>query len=225
MFNLDQFEEDADYAVFDDLAGGMDDLKIFYKDINIDTDKLSSYLQSLYETMKIVFRVSEDDTFLESNSLSTIKWREYNVFQFNNVQIYDLLVAVRQLAGEVFDHYGIDPSQERYMIQGWFNINYNTSGKLDWHRHVSDDQDTSKMFHGYYGVRTDNSSTFYKTDSGILENKNKSNRLILANSKYPHAMGDWDWDGPRISIAYDLLPLSVVLEQDLDHQHWVPLIY
>lgn len=203
----------------------MEDFKIFYKDIDNDLNRMSSYLQALYKTMKIIYRVHEDDNFVESNSLSTIKWKEYNVFQFNNVQIYDLLVAVKGLASDVFDYYGIDPTQERYMVQGWFNINHSTEGKLDWHRHVSDDQDTSKMFHGYYGVSVDNSSTFYQTDNGIVENKNKNNRLILANSRYPHAMGDWDWEGPRISVAYDLLPLSVILEQDLEHQHWVPLIY
>lgn len=203
----------------------MEEFKIFYKDIDNDLTRMSSYLQGLYGQMKMIYKVYEDDSFLESNSLSTIKWRDYNVFQFNNIQIYDLLVALKDLAGEVFDYYGIDPKKERYMVQGWFNINHHTSGKLDWHRHVSDEQDTSKMFHGYYGVNIDDSSTFYETENGIIENKNKNNRLILSNSRYPHAMGDWSWEGPRISVAYDLLPISVVLEQDLDHQHWVPLIY
>jgi hypothetical protein len=203
----------------------MENFKIFHKDINNDLTKMSSYLQGLYGQMKMIYNIDKDDSFLESNSLSTIKWREYNVFQFNNIQIYDLLIAVKELAGEVFDYYHIDPKKERYMVQGWFNINHHKTGKLDWHKHVSEEQDTSKMFHGYYGVNIDDSSTFYKTEDKIFENKNKNNRLILSNSRYAHAMGDWNWEGPRISVAYDLLPLSVILEQDLDHQHWFPLTY
>jgi hypothetical protein len=41
---------------------------------------------------------------------------------------------------------------------------------------------------------------------------------------HPHAMGDWDWDGDRITIAYDLLPLSEIQKFGLnEEQHWIPL--
>ena len=39
-------------------------------------------------------------------------------------------------------------------------------------------------------------------------------------------MGDWEWDGPRITIAYDVLPLGLLMMPDQKlsiEQHWVPL--
>ena len=43
---------------------------------------------------------------------------------------------------------------------------------------------------------------------------------------HPHAMGDWDWEGPRITVAYDVLPLSALQDEMgmTQEQHWIPLV-
>ena len=125
---------------------------------------------------------------------------------------------------EACNYYGIDFYEQQYMIQGWFNINYNKKGKLDWHDHGPTG---APNFHGYYCVNAEPSITHYKID-GIheVENINKNNRAILSEMTHPHAMADWDWDGPRITVAYDLLPLQEVKKVFSlhDEQHWIPLL-
>ena len=43
---------------------------------------------------------------------------------------------------------------------------------------------------------------------------------------HPHAMGDWDWSGSRITIAYDIEPLASLLHagNQIPEQHWFPLL-
>ena len=42
---------------------------------------------------------------------------------------------------------------------------------------------------------------------------------------HPHAMGDWTWEGPRITIAYDIIPVDMLKYNDqAPQQHWIPLI-
>ena len=42
---------------------------------------------------------------------------------------------------------------------------------------------------------------------------------------HPHAMGDWDWEGSRITIAYDVIPLRDIIRFGVDQeQHWIPLL-
>ena len=106
------------------------------------------------------------------------------------------------------------------MLQGWFNINYTKKGKLDWHDHGPGG---APYFHGYYCVKAEPSSTYYNVFEKQVENKNFDNRAILSEMGHPHAMADWDWDGPRVTIAYDLLPLDVLLKLGQDsEQHWIP---
>jgi hypothetical protein len=55
-------------------------------------------------------------------------------------------------------------------------------------------------------------------------NHNKNNNAILSEMGHPHAMADWNWEGPRITVAYDVLPMAHLIpggpEQE---QHWIPL--
>ena len=41
---------------------------------------------------------------------------------------------------------------------------------------------------------------------------------------YLHAMKDWEWDGPRITVAYDVIPLKfLTTNKNAMQQHWIPL--
>lgn len=198
--------------------------KFFEKYLDNDLEELSKELQIRYDFIDKNKNITPNDIWKASNSVSTIKWREYNVFQFHIDGIYNLYSAVSDLTKEACNYYGIDFYEQQYMIQGWFNINYNKKGKLDWHDHGPTG---APNFHGYYCVNAEPSITHYKID-GIheIENINKNNRAILSEMTHPHAMADWDWDGPRITVAYDLLPLQEVKKVFSlhDEQHWIPLL-
>lgn len=200
--------------------------KFFDRFLNNDLDALSAELQDRYEKIQEaeVFGVSplgDQELWESSNSISTIKWREYNVFQFHITGIRNLYTAVASMVREACEYYGINFEEQNYMMQGWFNINHANNGKLDWHDHGPAG---APFFHGYYSVSAEPSVTHYVTSAGHVENHNKNNRAILSEMGHPHAMGDWSWDGPRITVAYDVLPLEelklVGMHQE---QHWIPL--
>lgn len=203
------------------------DHKFFEKYLNNDLNSLSLFLLKKYKEIEnqelrgISVVDNKTDHWVQSQSTSTIKWREYNVFQFYNQEIYNLYTSIRETVKEACKYYEIDYEQQNFMIQGWFNINYNKKGKLDWHDHGPSG---APFFHGYYCVSAEPSTTYYRVNNREVENININNRMILSEMGHPHAMADWDWDGPRITIAYDIIPLSGLINNNLaTEQHWFPL--
>jgi hypothetical protein len=202
--------------------------KHFAKDLNLNTEFLASYLlgkekelKSLDESHKLGVAVAGSDEarmWESSGSLPTVAWRDYNVFQFHDPAIYDLLRALGDLTREACEYYELDFERHRFMVQGWFNVNYAHSGKLDWHTHS---HLGAPQFHGYYCVRAEPSSTHYMVDGEEVVVVNKNNRALLGESLHEHAMGDWAWDGPRVTIAYDIAPLRGL--ETSQEQHYVPL--
>ena len=209
----------------------MKEHKFFEKYLNNDLAILSKELTLRYgmiERAEIdgVTPVDKNGAWNSSGSISTMKWNEYNVFQFHIEGIRNLYNSISNLTKEACEYYNIDFEKSNYMIQGWFNINNSKVGKLDWHDHSGPD-DFAPLFHGYYCVNAEPSSTFYKIggyDGPIVENINKNNRAIVSEMGHPHAMGDWTWDGPRITVAYDIVPFSHIMTYPIEQeQHWIPL--
>jgi len=205
--------------------------QFFEKYLDNDLNKMMDHLIQVYRDMQnanlrgVSPVGSEKDKFwIESGSVSTVKWTEYNVFQFYTEEIHNVYSAVRDLAIEACDYYGVNFKEQKYYIQGWFNINDRKVGKLNWHDHGGP---WAPFWHGYYCIKAEPSSTFYKIenrDDLIVENHNKDNRLILSEMGHPHAMGDWEWDGPRITLAYDIVPLASLQLASATPQHWIPLV-
>jgi hypothetical protein len=203
--------------------------KFFEKYLDNDLNQMTNHLIQVYRDMQNAnlrgvspVGSNNDKFWIESGSISTVKWTEYNVFQFYTDEIYNVYSAVKDLTLEACDYYGVDFKKQKYYIQGWFNINDRKVGKLNWHDHGGP---WAPFWHGYYCIKAEPSSTFYKLenrDDLVVENHNKDNRLILSEMGHPHAMGDWDWDGPRITLAYDIAPLSSI--QSATQQHWIPLV-
>jgi hypothetical protein len=46
----------------------------------------------------------------------------------------------------------------------------------------------------------------------------------MSEMGHPNSMDDCEWEGKRITVAYDILPLKN-LQRDLmsQEQHWIPL--
>ena len=199
--------------------------KFFERYLDNDLGKLAEFLQNQYFNMENlnltgITKVTERDQWLSSDSVSTIKWREYNVFQFYHPSIHKLYKNLVEMVKEACEYYEVDFEKQQYMIQGWFNINYNDKGKLDWHDHGGP---YAPYFHGYYCVKAEPSTTYYKVFGKEVDNHNKDNRLIISEMGHPHAMGSWDWEGPRVTIAYDIVPLKSLIVNNAQSQHWIPV--
>lgn len=195
--------------------------KFFEQYLDNDLDELSDELNKRYDIIKNKNKTNPKDYWLSSNSISTIKWRDYNVFQFHITGIRNLYAEISNMTKKACEYYEIDFAKQDYFVQGWFNINTANKGKLDWHDHGPRNQN---LFHGYYCVNAEPSITHYDIDGVIVENINKNNRLVMSGMGYPHSMADWEWDGPRITVAYDILPLKHLQENAMNQeQHWTPL--
>lgn len=206
--------------------------KFFERNLDIDLDELSKFLEQKYKLIEnatltgVTSMENDKGIFLESGSLSTVKWKEYNVFQFYHASLHKLYKEISNTVKEACEYYELDFDKQNYYIQGWFNINRAEVGKLDYHDHGTPG---APNFHGYYCVNAEPSVTHYKLfndPSRIVDNVNKNNRMIVSEVGHPHAMGDWDWSGPRITIAYDIQPLNVLIAagKTIPEQHWFPLV-
>ena len=204
----------------------------FKKTLNNDLDKLAQFLLTKYDEINVqsleganITPLNENtDSFVDTKSISTIKYKEYNVFQFYNQEIYNLFLGVRDTVKEACEYYEYDFEEQKFMIQGWFNVNYNKLGKLNFHNHGPRGI-KGPFFHGYYSVNAEPSETIYKINNvKEVVNLNKNNCLRISEMGHEHAMKDWDWDGPRITIAYDVIPLKFLMSNThAVQQHWIPL--
>jgi hypothetical protein len=200
--------------------------KFFERFLDNDLGQLSTELINRYEKIKLaevhgVTPLSDNEIWQDSGSVSTMKWKQYNVFQFHIPEVYNLYRSISEMIKEACVYYGLDFEKEQFMVQGWFNINYSDSGKLGWHEHGGSG---APYFHGYYCVKAEPSVTHYNVFGKMVDNINKNNRAIISEMGHAHSMGDWDWNGPRITVAYDILPLRNLVEQIDQEQHWIPLI-
>jgi hypothetical protein len=201
--------------------------KFFERFLDNDLSKLAQELDSRYQKIERaevlgVSEVKDDELWKSSNSVSTMKWREYNVFQFHIDGIHSLYKNVASMVREACEYYSIDFDKQQFMVQGWFNINYAKKGKLDWHDHGPFG---APNFHGYYCVKAEPSVTYYKVFDKETENHNIDNRAVLSEMGHPHAQADWDWEGPRITVAYDIIPLKDLQKFGMhQEQHWIPLV-
>lgn len=205
--------------------------KFFEKYLNNDLGDLQNFLEKKYELITsarlrgVQELGSNDLAWMSSGSVSTVKWQEYNVFQLYHPAIYNLFKSISQTMREACEYYDINFDEQKYYVQGWFNINNKDNGKLDWHDHGDG---FAPRFHGYYCVNAEPSSTYYRLfnrEDQIVENINKNNRMIISEMGHPHAMGDWAWSGARVTIAYDIMPVKMLIENDLTiEQHWIPLL-
>lgn len=200
---------------------------MFERRLNNDNKSLSRFLIQKYNKMAEKYNPEQKYSFESTGSISTMKWNEYNAFQYYEPNIYNIFVNLKDMVKEACEYYQIDFVSQKYMAQSWFNVNSRENGKLNWHRHNPKDVVYEFNFHGYYGVKVSPSSTMYKDLNGnIYENVNEDGKMILSSSNFFHSMQDWDWEGPRISLAYDVSPLEWILDNAWDDgQHWIPLGY
>lgn len=209
----------------------MKEHKFFERYLENDLKSLAIELEKRYiliqeAKLKGTTPLGDNDLWISSRSISTIKWKEYNVFQFHIPEIYNVYKSVSEMTKEACKYYEINFEEQKYMIQGWFNINEKQFGRLGWHDH-GPPGNFAPFFHGYYCVNAEPSNTYYKLfndDFKIFRNVNINNRAILSEMGHPHSQGDWSWDGRRITVAYDICPLKSIEQTSETEQHWIPLI-
>jgi hypothetical protein len=212
--------------------------KFFERYLDNNLDELTSYL---LEKRKWIYENginAPEDVFKEKrdrgDSLVTMLGDYYNIFTWDNPSIKKIYDGLVDATKEACEYYGIDFDAADYYVCGWFNVNENGTvysgdsplNHPEWfHDHMHGIG--APVFHGYYCVNAEPSSTYYfinKDQNNIFENANKNNRLIVSETGHPHAIENWSWDGPRITIAYDISPRNKdLVSHDFVGKHWIKL--
>ena len=203
--------------------------RFFTKDLDNDLNSLSSWISD-FEAKLISYDLPELKTYDGSEipkdffekldgqySIGTVAGAYYNLFSYNSEAINNLRQALVELLKQACNYYDIDYSAHTWGIRGWFNRNPSDHMKNispidnpgNFHDHL--DAAGAPNFHGYYAVNAEPSVTIYKIgndNNNIIENVNKNNRAILSEVGHPHGMGNWGSSEPRITIAYDITPIT-----------------
>jgi len=139
----------------------------------------------------------------------------YNLFLFPNPHIYKLYRKVRKI---VYEDGG---ENNRYFIRCWLNF-FNRGQYLDWHKHWCVNR---KSYHGFFCVEVENSYTDYKFNDGkILSITGKNNRIVIGKTyNNLHKTSEWEYEYPRITLAFDIHPVEVILEKQDKSNYWNPL--
>ena len=94
--------------------------KFFERYLDTDLEELSRFLEKKYAmienaTLPGVTSMEKDKgIFLESGSLSTVKWKEYNVFQFYHASLHKLYKAISDTVKEACEYYEVDFDKQNY---------------------------------------------------------------------------------------------------------------
>lgn len=194
--------------------------KFFDAVLDNDLDKLFSFLDEKHVELisgklcDIPLDMLEKYGKLDAGGATQLG-QYYNIFTWKSEEIQNLKAALKLVAIEACEYYGVDFKGSDYYINGWFNLDYVFKNDFkfspmvkpeNFHDHL--DGRGAPDFHGYYCVNAEPSKTFYRIDRGedIFENVNKNNRAILSETGHPHGRDDWYDEKPRITIAYDIRP-------------------
>lgn len=192
--------------------------KFFDKILDNNLDSLYEYLYQKAQDLidGKIGNIPEDvlSRFNIVNGPATQLGEYYNIFTWDNAEILKLKEALKNIIIEACDYYGIDFEGEDYHINGWFNLDFKSPDNEMYgvspirhpeHYHDHAGGTGAPVFHGYYCVNAEPSSTFYKIDRLVdFENINKNNRAIISETGHPHGRDDWYEEKPRITIAYDI---------------------
>lgn len=222
--------------------------KFFSRELDNDLDDLYSFLQKVNKMIRNeeLFNIDSvtdhhmnklpKNIFMnEKESIPSMTTEYYNIFNFKHPGLVNLLKAIKSMTIEACDYYGVNFSDQQFVINGWFNL-YSVKDttdhniemtkelieKLPWHDHGSF---KFPNLHGYYSVSAEPTETYYNIMGDIVKINNKNNTAILSETGYPHAMGLWNLPTDRITIAYDIRPIDLNINDPINSYHDNKIIF
>lgn len=151
------------------------------------------------------------------SSKTTKFYENYNVLTMAYDGLHELYEGIRKT------FHDINPSLEKYYIQGWFNY-YEKGDYIDWHDHWS----FSDCWHGFYCVDCEPSFTRYRLDYKLdkmieFDIESKNGLLVMSKSDRDiHRTFPWDKENPRVTIAFDIIPRHL-FKHSTNSSNWIPI--
>ncbi len=183
------------------------------RELSLDLDKISKIATVLESALAKNCEQIEPDKY--GGSVTTASFEHYNLATMCNEELHALYTALQAVFRERVP-------DGTYYLQSWVNI-HRKNQHLDWHEHWG-----SESFHGYFCVNAEPSTTSYKNPQTkqVDSVTNRNNTLTLNAGGWLHRVSPWRSDRPRISIAYDIVPVNLVISQgkgNIPLNHWMPI--
>lgn len=204
------------------------------KMLNLDLDEMNRVCHKMYMHIKENFTPDGNTDYSGQSTMTTKLYSQYNILTSQSGVIHDLYSEIRDIFREVCD------SKEKHFIQSWLNF-YRKGEFIDWHRHWPMQ---ANCWHGFYCVSCEPSKTTYRLPpahglqipQSMIEETNwetqdvesKNNLIVLSPSAGDmHRTWPWEYDEPRITIAFDIVPISWLEKTPQPKHnilnHWIPL--
>lgn len=161
-------------------------------------------------------KLAQEQRYLVESSITPMG-SDYNILLLG----YDSLIPLKENLADVLleacDYYEIDAKSKDYVIMSWLNVTYGreiNDFQLPNDQHISTDNyhdhnggRGAPDFHGYFSVNAEPSNTNYLINRETpFKNINTNGRAVISETGHPHNVDPWNFDTPRITIAYDICP-------------------
>lgn len=181
-------------------------------DANIDKSQLHKICLSAERLLKSKFKAPvKPDVY---GTFTTAIFKEYNIFTFATPDILKLYHNLVKHITPLLD-------DRQYVMQAWVNV-YRQGEFIDWHGHWAKELDA---FHGFYCVNVADSKTYYRLseDKEKIYTVDDTDGLIVIGRSAgdEHTSSPWTDSNPRITIAFDIVPVESIKEQFVIN-HYIP---
>ena len=180
--------------------------------LNIDLESMVQSCTTMRDIIEKHFGQSEKG-YTGQSTMTTGVFQAYNLLMYPLPQMHELYEGIRSTFHKINDK-----KDETFYIQCWLNY-YNKGDFIDWHNHWPP---SCNSWHGFFCVNCEPSSTTYKLQDGtVVDVESKNNNLVISKSDGDlHRTWPWEYDEPRITIAFDIIParhLPFIIN------HWMPI--
>lgn len=166
---------------------------------------------------------------LQNNSILDY-WDKYNIFTYEDDQMYDLLQHIKALMLRACSALTIDYDKQKYHIHGWVDIydgefNNTDIDNINWYDQTLEEN----VFSGMFFFDAEDSTNYYVKDNHVSEIENIGGRLVLfTNHKWFHGKWKeerekWAGDRPKIVFGFNIYPIKNLPALQNTVANYIPL--
>lgn len=201
---------------------------IHTKKLDLNLSKIKNSAHKMYNFVKNEF-VENCDHNGQSSMVDQI-FAKYNAFMYPYPEFYELFKQIQIMFQDLISTDSSDYSDDPHYLQSWVNF-YRKGDFISWHGHWPVEVNA---WHGYYCVDVEPSKTTYQIPNvkGNIDVINSNNLLIISKSDGDrHRTWPWEYDRPRITIAFDIVPACHIMSghpgidthNRMGKNHWIPV--
>lgn len=193
---------------------------IYTKIIDLDLKILKENSDIMYNFIRKQF-CRDHKHFSGQSTLSTSLYNSYNLLLYPLEGFYELYTEIQTVFHDILIHNKMNDNNTKYYIQCWLNY-YKKGEFINWHAHWDPE---CKSWHGFYCVDVEDSYTSYMipNNNEVINIKSENNKIVISKSDGDkHKSSIWQYDIPRITIAFDIIPREHIEFQD-PINHWIPI--